>query len=160
MSQDTRVNQKVKSVSRGTLKTNLVEFNYLQAEIIIIDPKPYQSTHCFICHWELTDGFFQGKPNIDKCFRIRSSAEVRNDMESAWIIVEGSSSRKLDFPNICNLFHRFSKLINITIICSPMLLIHFFWYFGKRRRFLPPGAYAFLTSSVHVPLKTVFNQIW
>ena len=49
--------------------------------------------------------------------------------------------------------------IHITIICLPMLLIHFFCYFGKRRRFLPPGAYAFLTSSVHVPLDTVFNQI-
>ena len=24
----------------------------------------------------------------------------------------------------------------------------------------PPGAYAFLTSSVHVPLDSVFNQIW
>ena len=58
---------------------------------------------------------------------------------SAWIIVEGSRSRKLGFPNIRNLFHRFSKLINITIICSPMLLIHFFWYFGKRRRFLSPA---------------------
>ena len=49
--------------------------------------------------------------------------------------------------------------IHITIICLPMLLIHFFCYFGKRRRFLLPGAYAFLTSSVHVPLDTVFNQI-
>ena len=26
---------------------------------------------------------------------------------------------------ICNLFHRFSRYIIITIICSPMLLIHF-----------------------------------
>ena len=40
-----------------------------------------------------------------------------------------------------------------------MLLIHFSCYFGKRRRFLPPGPYAFLTSSVHVPLNTVLNQI-
>ena len=48
---------------------------------------------------------------------------------------------------------------HITIICSPMLLIHFFCYFGKRNRFLPPGAYAFLTSSVHVSLDTVFNKV-
>ena len=34
---------------------------------------------------------------------------------------------------------------SLTIICSPMLLIHLSWYFGKRRRFLIPGAYAFLT---------------
>ena len=35
-------------------------------------------------------------------------------------------------------------------MCLPMLLIHFFCYFGKRKRFLPPSAYLFLTSSVHV----------
>ena len=73
-------------------------------------------------------------------------------------IVEGLRSRKLDFPNICNLFHRFQ--VYKTIICSPVLLIHFFCYFvhGKRRRFLPPGTYAFLTSSFHVPLDTVFTK--
>ena len=49
--------------------------------------------------------------------------------------------------------------IHITIIFSPRLLIHFFCYFGKRKLFVPPGAYAFLTTSVHVPLDTVFNQI-
>ena len=65
----------------------------------------------FIYHlfWEFTYGFVQGKPNTDEYFWIRSSAEVRNDTESAWIIVEGSRSWKLDFPNICNLFRRFSK---------------------------------------------------
>ena len=79
--------------------------------------------------------------NIDEYFWIGSSAEVRNDMESAWIIVEGSRSRKLaDFPKPS---HRFSKYV--TIICSPMFLIHFFCYSGKRRRFLLPGTYAFLT---------------
>ena len=40
-----------------------------------------------------------------------------------------------------------------------MLLIHFFHYFGKQKRFLPPGAYEFLTPSVHVPLDNAFNQI-
>ena len=49
--------------------------------------------------------------------------------------------------------------IYITMICSAMLLIHFSCYFGQRGRFLPPDAYSFLTSSVHVPLDTVFNQI-
>ena len=47
----------------------------------------------------------------------------------------------------------------ITIIFLPILLIHFFCYFGKRRQFLPSSAYAFLTSSFHIPLDTVFNQI-
>ena len=40
---DTRVKQKVRSVS-GILKINLVELNKLQTEIVIIDPRPYQST--------------------------------------------------------------------------------------------------------------------
>ena len=30
------------------LQTNLLEFNLLQAEIVIIDPIPYQSTHFYI----------------------------------------------------------------------------------------------------------------
>ena len=38
---------------------------------------------------------------------------MRNDTESAWIIVEGSRSRKLDFPNICSLFHRFPKYMKL-----------------------------------------------
>ena len=32
---------------------------------------------------------FQEKPNINEYFWIQSSIEVRNDTESAWIIVEG-----------------------------------------------------------------------
>ena len=44
MSQDTRVKQKVRSASR-ILQTNLLELNLLQAEIVIINPMPYQSTH-------------------------------------------------------------------------------------------------------------------
>ena len=44
MSQDTRVKRKVRSVS-GILKTNLVGLNWLQDEIVIIDPKPHQSSH-------------------------------------------------------------------------------------------------------------------
>ena len=44
--------------------------------------------------------------------------------------------------------------IYITIICSSKLLIHLSCYFGKRGWFFSPGAYAFPTSSVHVPLNT------
>ena len=44
MSQDASVKEKVRSVS-GILKTNLVELNNLQAQIVIIDLKPHQSTH-------------------------------------------------------------------------------------------------------------------
>ena len=53
----------------------------------------------------------------------------------------------IDFPNTYN------------ITGSPLLLIHLFCYFGKRKQFLPPGACAFVTSSVYVPLDTVFNQV-
>ena len=87
----------------------------------------------FIYYREFTDGFVRVKPLID--------------FLKAWF-----SKHMLPFPSIFQ--------INITIICSQMLLIHFFCYFGKGRRFLPSGAYPFLTSSVHVPLDTVFNQIW
>ena len=71
----------------------------------------------------------------------------RFKVEKAWF-----SEHMWPFPSIFQIY--------ITIICSPVLLIHFFCYFGKRRRFLPPGTYAFPTSSVHVRLDTVFNQIW
>ena len=37
--------------------TNLAELNQLHAEIVIIDPKPQQSTHFFIDYVEFTDGF-------------------------------------------------------------------------------------------------------
>ena len=53
----------------------------------------------------------------------------------------------------------FQNIISKKIICSPFF-IHFSCCFGKRMRFLLPSAYAFLTPSVHVPLDTVFNQIW
>ena len=53
---------------------------------------------------------FPGKPNIDEYFPIRTSVEVRNCIKSEWLYcVEGSWSRTLDFSNICNLFHPFSK---------------------------------------------------
>ena len=51
----------------------------------------------------------------------------------------------IDFPNIYN------DYLLANVIDS------FLCYFGKRRRFFPPGAYAFLTSSVHVPLETIFS---
>ena len=42
MSQDAR---ETKAFPGGVLQTNLVELNYLQAEIVTIGPKPYQNTH-------------------------------------------------------------------------------------------------------------------
>ena len=78
------------------------------------DYSPYaisELSFFFIYFWEFTDGFVQQKPNINDYFWIWSSEEVRNDTESAWIIFKGSRSQKLDFPNICNLFHHFSKYL-------------------------------------------------
>ena len=107
MSQDARETKGYPEYS-----TNLEELNKLQAEIVIIDPKPYQSTHFFfiyIYHWEFTDGFFQGKPNIDEYFRIRTSVEVRNCTKSESLLkVHGRESLifqiyvtfPIDFPNI------------------------------------------------------------
>ena len=44
--------------------------------------------------------------------------------------------------------------IYIMEMCSPVFLIDFSRYIGQRRRFLPPGAFMFPTSSFHVPLET------
>ena len=79
-------------------------------------------------------------------------------LHQVWIIVEGSPSRKLDFPNIYVTFSIDFPNIYIMLICSPMLMIHFSCYFGKRRRFLPPGVFTFLTSSAHAPLNTVLTK--
>ena len=55
------------------------------------------------------------------------------------LIFQTYATFSIDFPNTYNDY------------LLAMLLIHFFCYFGKRKQFLPSGAYAFLTSSVHVP---------
>ena len=132
MSQDTRVKQKLRSAS-GILQTNLLELNLLQAEIVIIDPMLYQSTH------------FSYTIENSPMDLSRESQTTRNtsefDHQQSWEIremtrslheslskVQGRESFifqtyvtfSIDFPNI-----------NITIICLPMLLIHFFRYFGK-----------------------------
>ena len=111
MSQDARETESEKRIRNTQNKPCRVELVTSPNR----DYRPYaiSENSFFIYHlyWEFTDGFVQGKPNIDEYFWIRSSVEVRNNTGSAWIIVKGSRSRKLDFPNICNLFHRFSKYI-------------------------------------------------
>jgi len=126
---------------------------------VIIGPKPYQSTHFYI-PLRIRQWIFPGKAiNIGEYFRIRTSLEVRNSTKSESLSkVHGRESMIfLIYKNIYEPPLIFQ--IYIAIICSSMLLIHFSCYFGKQRRFLLPGAYAFLTASVHVPLNTVFNQI-
>ena len=61
------------------------------------------------------------------------------------LIFQANVTFSIDFPNIYT-----------TIISSRMLLIYFFCYFGKRKRFLPPDAHTFLTSSIHVLLDNCF----
>ena len=51
----------------------------------------------------------------------------------------------------------FSNVYNDYLLTN--VIDSFFCCSGKPRRFLPPGAYTILTSSVHVPLDTLFNQI-
>ena len=129
----------------------------LRPAIAFKERSPSEHSFFYIYHWEFTSGFFQGRPNIDECFRIRTSVQVRNYTKSGSLSkVHGRESL------IFQIYVTFSSIfqIYITIISSPMLLIHFSCYFGKQRRFLPLGAHAFLTSSVHVPLNTVFNQMW
>ena len=66
------------------------------------------------------------------------------------MIVEGSRRQRLIFQ------------IYVTIICSPLLLILIISLdiLVNEGDFSHPAAYAFLTTSVHVPLDSVFNQIW
>ena len=78
---------------------------------MIIGPKPYQGTHFFIYHWEFTDEFFQGKPNMDEYFRIRTLVEVRNCTKSdslskghgqESLIFQIYVTFSIDSPNIYN----------------------------------------------------------
>ena len=62
------------------------------------------------------------------------------------LIFEKYVTFSINFPNIYDDY------------LQANVMIHFSCYFGKQRLIVLPGAYAFLTSSVHVPLDTVFNQ--
>ena len=112
---------------------------------VIIGPKPHQSTHFFYIPLRIHRWIFPGK------------AKHRRMLPNSNI----SRGEKLNHCRRFTVEKPFTSIfqIYITIISSPMLLIHFSCYFGKRRRCLPPGAYASLTSSVHVPLNTAFNQM-
>ena len=147
MSQDARETESEKRIRNTSNKPCGVE-------IVTSQIKPYQITHFYIPlrnhRW-----IFPVKAKHRRIL-LNSNISRGEKLHEVWIIVEGSRSRKLDFPNMCNLFQKY-----ITIICSPKLLIHFSCFnFGRRRGFLPPGAYAFLTSFVYVPVSTVFNQTW
>ena len=77
-------------------------------------------------HWEFTDAFVQEKPNIVEYFWIRSSVEVRNDTESAWIILEAVQGREsfifqtyvtfsIDFSNTYN-DYLLAKVIDSSLL--------------------------------------------
>ena len=114
--------------------------------IVIIGHKQHQGTH-FLYTIENSPMDFSREA---KHRRILTNSNISRGekLHEVWVIVlcRRFTVENAWFSKYRNLFH--------------MLLIHFSCYFGKRRRFLPPGAYAFLTSSVHVPLNTVVNQIW
>ena len=100
---------------------------WLQAEILIIVPKPYQSTS-FLMTIE-NSPMDSSRESQTWMNNSKFSINRGEKFHEVWIIVEDSRLRKLDFPNICNFFQRFSKYIYLTIICLPSywLLLLIFW---------------------------------
>ena len=83
--------------------------NWLQAEILIIGPKPYQSTRfLYTIDNSPIDPSRESQTWMNNFKFIINRGEKLHEV---WIIVEDSRLRKLDFPNIWNLFHRLSKYI-------------------------------------------------
>ena len=100
---------------------------WLQAEILIIVPKPYQSTRfLYTIENSPMDSSRESQTWMNNS---KFSINRGEKFHEVWIIVEDSRLRKLDFPNICNFFQRFSKYIYLTIICLPSywLLLLIFW---------------------------------
>ena len=114
--------KRIRNTLNKTCRAELVTSRNLDYRLYSIPEHSF-----FIYYWEFSDGFVQGKPNIDEYFWIRSSVEVRNDTESAWIIVEDSRSRKLDFPNICSLFHQFPNIYNDYLHSNVIDSFFLFW---------------------------------
>ena len=100
---------------------------WLQAEILIIVPKPYQSTRfLYTIENSPMDSSRESQTWMNNS---KFSINRGEKFHEVWIIVEDSRLRKLDFPNICNFFQRFSKYIYLTIICLPSywILLLIFW---------------------------------
>ena len=100
---------------------------WLQAEILIIVPKPYQSTRfLYTIENSPMDSSRESQTWMNNS---KFSINRGEKFHEVWIIVEDSRLRKLDFPNICNFFQQFSKYIYLTIICLPSywLLLLIFW---------------------------------
>ena len=90
---------------------------WLQSEILIIGPKPYQSTRfLYTIENSPMDSSRESQTWMNNS---KFSINRGEKFHEVWIIVEDSRLRKLDFPNICNFFQRFSKYIYLTIICVP-----------------------------------------
>ena len=104
-------------------------------------PREISEHSFFIYYSEITDGIFQGKPNIDENFRIGRDEK----WHELWIIVDGLRSWKLDFPNICNLFLQFSNYIYRLFTRQCCWFISVFILVNE-------------VDHVHVPVDTVFNQ--
>ena len=100
--------------------------------------------------WKLNTSFLKDEEYIKK---IQSIITQTKDEDAQDNTVTPNLPWTHDFPHVT--FSIDFPNIHIKIICLPMLLIHFFCYFGKRR---PSSAYAFLNSSLHIPLDTVFNR--
>ena len=86
--------------------------------------------------------------------RILSNVSRGEKLREVWIIVEGSRPRKIDFPRTRNYLHRFSKYIKWLFArqCIWFISLVILVNEGDSSRPAP--------TRVHVPLDTVFNQIW
>ena len=107
--------------------SKLTNLELVKNRIVIIDPKPYQNTHLFYIPLRIDRWIFPGKAKHRRIL-LNSDISRGEKLHEVWTIVEGSRSRKLDFPNKCSLLHRISKYI--TIICLSMLADSFlklFW---------------------------------
>ena len=94
--------------------------NWLQAEILIIGPKPYQSTRfLYTIDNSPIDPSRESQTWMNNFKFIINRGEKLHEV---WIIVGDSRLRKLDFPNIWNLFHRLSKYIYNDYLLAKLLI--------------------------------------
>ena len=78
---------------------------WLQAEILIIVPKPYQSTRfLYTIENSPMDSSRESQTWMNNS---KFSINRGKKFHEVWIIVEDSRLRKLDFPNVCNFSNDF-----------------------------------------------------
>ena len=122
-----------------------------QSFLIIIDPKPYQSTHFIYIYIYAIEN---SPMDLSRHRQILSNVSRGEKLREGWIIVEGLRPRKIDFPRTRNYLHRLSKYIKWLFArqCIWFISLVILVNEGDSSRPAP--------TRVHVPFDTVFNQIW